>query len=90
MTFYKARTRYQYAPESDDIVIDIQALEGAVSALNNGTLELVEATRRLIEFKESGLLLAIDQIIDQTQPKQAVPRTPLVAWSAVIKAKGLR
>lgn len=63
VAFYKSRTHYQFATEAEDIEIDIQALEGTVFSLNNATLELVEATRRLIELKESGLLHALDLII---------------------------
>jgi len=55
---------------SDGLEVVLNALDGAIFALNNSSVELIESPRRLSELNESGFLYALDQIAAGVQPNQ--------------------
>lgn len=76
MAFHRVHNQVQFNGDGEEILIEIQALETSVFALNVATLELVEATRRVIEIKERTILDVLEQIISADVANSAILTRP--------------
>jgi len=56
---------------SDGLEVVLNALDGAIFALNNSSVELIESPRRLSELNESGFLMRSTRLPPGCNPTRA-------------------